>query len=174
MIELRNKLESEWSKLNLSPQELAALREKMDDVTQHIEQENPFAALIDAVKRYKDAEDDTTKKDALKDVFKGVAASANLAKGSFDAVTGAFADMGLAGDEVTQQLMGDISNMLGSVEQLATGIASGNPLSIIQGSMGLISSLFNIFNFRDRAAERAITRRRLRSWNAHIKPLNMP
>jgi hypothetical protein len=32
----------------------------------------------------------------------------------------------------------------------------GNPLSIIQGSIGLISSAFDVFNSRDRKAERAI------------------
>ena len=64
--------------------------------------------------------------------------------------------MGLAGDEVTQQLLGDIGEMIGSAGQLATGIATGNPLGIIQGSIGLISSAFEVFNFRDRRAERAI------------------
>ena len=82
--------------------------------------------------------------------------AADLVKGSFDAVTGALSNMGLAGDEVTQQLLGDIGEMIGSAGQLATGIATGNPLGIIQGSIGLISSAFEVFNFRDRRAERAI------------------
>ena len=64
--------------------------------------------------------------------------------------------MGLAGDEVTQELLGDISQMVGSASELATGIASGNPLAIISGSIGLVSSAFDVFNSRDRKAERAI------------------
>lgn len=64
--------------------------------------------------------------------------------------------MGLAGDEVTQKLLGDISEMVGSAGELAAGIATGNPLQIIQGSIGFITSAFEVFNSRDRRAERAI------------------
>lgn len=156
MIELRNKLESEWSKLKLSPEELEALRKKLGEVNTTIEQKNPFAALSDAIKRYKKDKDDVTKKDDLKDIFKSVAGSIELVKGSFDAVVGGLNDMGLAGDEVTQQLLGDIGNMLGSAGQLAEGIATMNPVSMIQGGIGLITSAFNVFNVHDRKAERAI------------------
>lgn len=156
MIELRNKLEKEWEKLNLSPEELEVLRERIDKVNGGIAQKNPFAALKDAIKRYKDAGDDVKKKDALKDVFESTAASLDLVKGSFDAVVSGLDKMGLAGDEVTQKLLGDISEMVGSAGELATGIATGNPLQIIQGSIGFITSAFEVFNSRDRRAERAI------------------
>lgn len=156
MIELRNKLEKEWEKLNLSPEDLEVLRERIDKVNGDIAQKNPFAALKDAIKRYKDAGDDVKKKDALKDVFESTAASLDLVKGSFDAVVGGLDKMGLAGDEVTQKLLGDISEMVGSAGELAAGIATGNPLQIIQGSIGFITSAFEVFNSRDRRAERAI------------------
>ena len=156
MIELRNKLESEWSKLKLSPEELETLRKKLGEVNATIEQKNPFKALSDAIKRYKKDKDDETKKDDLKDIFKSVAGSIELVKGSFDAVVGGLNDMGLAGDEVTQQLLGDIGEMLGSAGQLAEGIATMNPVSMIQGGIGLITSAFKVFNIHDRKAERAI------------------
>lgn len=152
MIELRNRLESEWWKFKLSPKELEALRDKIDEVNGRVRQENPFASLADAIKRYRDAADDAAKKDALKDIFKDAAASINLVKDSFDAVTGTLADMGIAGDEASQQVIGDISNMMASAAQLA----SGTPQGIIQGTVGLISSVFDLFNSRDRRAERAI------------------
>ena len=156
MIELRNKLEKEWEKLNLSPKELEALRGRIGKVNDTILQKNPFAALKGAIKDYKDAEDEASKKDALKKMFASSSEILNQVKGSFDAVTGALADMGLAGDEVTQKLLGDISEMVGSAGELAAGIATGNPLQIIQGSIGFITSAFEVFNSRDRRAERAI------------------
>lgn len=158
MIELRNKLESEWAKLNLSPKELEALRERLDEVNNQIQTKNPFKSLADAIKRYKETQDKDLKKGALKDIFEGAAASINIVKDSFDAVTGALSNMGLTGDEVTQQLLGDIGEMIGSAGQLATGIATGNPLGIIQGGIGLISSAFGVFNFRDRKLDRQIAR----------------
>lgn len=92
----------------------------------------------------------------LKQMFKNSAASLDLVKGAFDSVVGGLTNMGLVGDEVTQELLGDISKMVGSASELATGIATGNPLGIIQGSIGFISSAFDVFNSRDRKAERAI------------------
>lgn len=148
------KIEAQKAQLGveLDPKDLDVVLSKLREAKDEVQTRNPFKALSTALKDYK--------KDASKanlfEVFKSVGATADLVKGSFDAVTGALSNMGLAGDEVTQQLLGDIGEMIGSAGQLATGIATGNPLGIIQGSIGLISSAFEVFNFRDRRAERAI------------------
>lgn len=52
-----------------------------------------------------------------------------MVKGSFDAVVGGLDKMGLAGDEVTQKLLGDISEMVGSAGELAAGIGNGQPVA---------------------------------------------
>lgn len=148
------KIEAQKAQLGveLDPKDLDVVLSKLREAKDEVQNRNPFKALSTALKDYK--------KDAsqanLSEVFKSVGATADLVKGSFDSVTGALSNMGLAGDEVTQQLLGDIGEMIGSAGQLATGIATGNPLGIIQGSIGLISSAFEVFNFRDRRAERAI------------------
>lgn len=151
---LIDKIEAQKAQLGveLNPQDLDVVLSKLREAKDEIQTRNPFKALSTALKDYKK---DASKAN-LSEVFKGVGATADLVKGSFDAVTGALSNMGLAGDEVTQQLLGDIGEMIGSAGQLATGIATGNPLGIIQGSIGLISSAFEVFNFRDRRAERAI------------------
>lgn len=146
---LIDKIEAQKAQLGveLNPQDLDVVLSKLREAKDEIRTRNPFKALSTALKDYKK---DASKAN-LSEVFKDVGATADLVKGSFDAVTGALANMGLAGDEVTQQLLGDIGEMIGSAGQLA-----GNPLGIIQGSIGLISSAFEVFNFRDRRAERAI------------------
>lgn len=151
---LIDKIEAQKAQLGveLDPQDLDVVLSKLREAKDEIQTRNPFKALSTALKDYKE---DASKAN-LSEVFKSVGATADLVKGSFDAVTGALANMGLAGDEVTQQLLGDIGEMIGSAGQLAEGIATGNPLGIIQGSIGLISSAFEVFNFRDRRAERAI------------------
>lgn len=151
---LIDKIEAQKAQLGveLDPQDLDVVLSKLRESKDEIRARNPFKALSTALKDYKK---DASKAN-LSEVFKSVGATADLVKGSFDAVTGALSDMGLAGDEVTQQLLGDIGEMIGSAGQLAKGIATGNPLGIIQGSIGLISSAFNVFNSRDRRAERAI------------------
>lgn len=148
------KIEAQKAQLGveLDPKDLDVVLSKLREAKDEVQTRNPFKALSTALKDYKK---DASKAN-LSEVFKSVGATADLVKGSFDAVTGALLNMGLAGDEVTQQLLGDIGEMIGSAGQLATGIATGNPLGIIQGSIGLISSAFEVFNFRDRRAERAI------------------
>lgn len=148
------KIEAQKAQLGveLDPKDLDVVLSKLREAKEEIQTRNPFKALSTALKDYKK---DASKAN-LNEVFKSIGATADLVKGSFDAVTGALSNMGLAGDEVTQQLLGDIGEMIGSAGQLAEGIATGNPLGIIQGSIGLISSAFEVFNFRDRRAERAI------------------
>ena len=59
-------------------------------------------------------------------------------------------------DDETQAILGDIGGIMDAASQVAQGIATGNPLSVIQGSIGLLSSAFDLFNFRDRKAEKQI------------------
>ena len=148
------KIEAQRAQLGveLNPEDLQAVLDKLKAAKDEVETRNPFKALSLALKDYKK---DASKAN-LSEVFGSLASSIDLVKGTFDAVTQGLASMGLAGDEVTQDLLGDIGNMVGAAGQLATGIATGNPLSIIQGSIGLITSAFEVFNVKDRKAERAI------------------
>jgi hypothetical protein len=152
MIKLRNKIEAEWEKLDLSPEQLEALRGRIDEVTASIAQKNPFAVLIDNIKRYKDAEKDVS----FKDIAKSAADSFKMIQEVFDSVVSGLETMGVAGDEETKKLLGDISKLVGSAGELAMGIATGNPIQIIQGSINVITSAFEVFNKKDRDASRAI------------------
>lgn len=142
--------------IELDPKDLEVVFSNLEKAKNELRERNPFKALSNAIKEYNKDVDDSKKKDALKDIFKGAASSIQLISTSFDAVVGGLNDMGLAGDEVTQQLLGDIGEMLGSAGQLAEGIATMNPVSMIQGGIGLITSAFKVFNVHDRKAERAI------------------
>ena len=97
-----------------------------------------------------------TFKEGLKDTFASVSSSIDFVKGTFDSVVGGMKKMGVAMDEETEHVLGDISQMMDGASQVAQGIATSNPLSIIQGSVGFLSSVFDLFNSRDRRAERSI------------------
>lgn len=94
----------------------------------------------------------------FKDAFKSIGSSIDFVSGCFDSVVGGIKKMGISMDEETEAILGDIGGMMDGASQLASGIATGNPLGIIQGSIGLLSSAFDLFNFRDRKAERSIKR----------------
>lgn len=111
-------------------------------------------ALIRKVESGKSAGD--MMKDALKDVFSNVGSTLSLVSGTFDSVVQGMGKMGIAMDEETSAILGDIGGILSGASQAAEGIASGNPLAVIQGSITLLSSAFDLFNSRDRKAEKSI------------------
>lgn len=94
----------------------------------------------------------------LKDSFADVGSSIQFISGCFDAVVGGMKKMGIQMDEETEAILGDIGGIMEGAQGVAQGIATGNPLSIIQGSITLFSSAFDLFNSRDRKAEKSIKR----------------
>lgn len=93
---------------------------------------------------------------ALKDTFADMGSSITFVKGCFDSVVSGMKKMGVTMDEETEAILSDLGGMMDGASQVATGIATGNPLSIIQGSIGFLSSAFDLFNSRDRKAEKSI------------------
>jgi len=115
---------------------------------------NPFKLLTNAIKEYKNAENDLSKSKSLSKMFGSLADSIDMVKGAFDSVVGGLTELGLAGDEVTQELLGDISEMMGGAATLAKGISTGNPMDIIQGGVSLITSAINVFDSTSRRIKR--------------------
>lgn len=94
----------------------------------------------------------------FKDAFSDIGSSLTFLSSSFGSVVSGIKKMGISMDEETEAILGDIGGMLDGAAQLSQGIATGNPLGIIQGSIGFLSSAFDLFNSRDRKAERSIKR----------------
>lgn len=148
--------------VDLNPQDLKALIDQLNKARSEVEKRNPFTALGAAWKRLKEATKDSKglgsdeAKKATKDVATAVSGSIDLINGTFNAVTNGLQKMGVSMDEETQAILGDIGGIMDGASQVAQGIATGNPLSVIQGSIGLLSSAFDLFNSRDRKAEKQI------------------
>lgn len=92
----------------------------------------------------------------FKEAFGDLGSSLTFFSSCFGSVTNGIKKMGISMDEETEAILGDIGGMLDGASQIATGIATANPLSIIQGSIGFLSSAFDLFNSRDRKAEKSI------------------
>lgn len=148
--------------VDLNPQDLKALTDQLNKARSEVEKRNPFTSLGTAWKRLKEATKDgkglgsDEAKKATKDVATAVSGSIDLINGTFNAVTNGLQKMGVSMDEETQAILGDIGGIMDGASQVAQGIATGNPLSVIQGSIGLLSSAFDLFNSRDRKAEKQI------------------
>lgn len=144
--------------VDFDPKDLETIKNKVESIKNEIQERNPFKALVSSIKDYSKATDDESKKKALTNMFESASSAIDLVSGGLDAIVGGMEKMGIQMDEETQAIIGDIGGILDGASKLASGIASGNPLSIIQGGIGLLSSAFDLFNSRDRKAEKAIKR----------------
>lgn len=142
--------------IEFDPKDLETIKKKIDEIKGEIKERNPFKSLISGIKDYSKATDDASKKKALTGMFESASDAIDLVSGSLDAIVGGMEKMGITMDEETQVIMNDIGGILDGASQLATGIATGNPLSMIQGGIGILTSAFDLFNSKDRKAERQI------------------
>ena len=151
-----NGLDGAYLGIEFDPKDLETLKKKIEEMKDEIQERNPFKALISSIKDYSKAADSESKKKALSNMFESATGAIDLVKGTLDAVVSGMDKMGIAMDENTQAILGDIGGILDGASQISQGIATGNPLSVIQGSIGLLSSAFDLFNSRDRKAEKQI------------------
>jgi tape measure domain-containing protein len=150
MIDLIHQLELHWNKLNLDPAELAALRERIEKITDEIGNKNPFKGLSEAIRKFKSGDGD------FKDIAKNAGASLDQVGSIFNSITDGLAKMGAAGDEETQKMLKGIDDMIGGAATLAKGIASGNPADIVAGSVQLLTAAIDVFDKKSRDANRTI------------------
>ena len=156
LIDKINNLDGAYLGVEFDPKDLEALKDKIEEMKSEIQERNPFKSLISSIKDYGKAADDEGKKKALTNMFESASGAIDLIGGTLDAVTNGLEKMGVQMDEETQTIVNDIGGIIEGAGQLASGIATGNPLAIIQGSIGLLTSAFDLFNTKDRKAERQI------------------
>lgn len=156
LIDKINNLDGAYLGIEFDPKDLETLKDKIKEMKDEIQERNPFKALISSIKDYGKAANDESKKKALTNMFESASGAIDLVGGTLDAVTSGMEKMGITMDEETQAIMNDLGGIMNGASQLASGIATGNPLSVIQGSIGLLSSAFDLFNFKDRKAEKQI------------------
>lgn len=156
LIDKINNLDGAYLGIEFDPKDLEALKGKIEEMKSEIQERNPFKSLVSSIKDYGKAADDESKKKALTNMFESASGAIDLIGGTLDAVTNGLEKMGVTMDEETQAIVNDIGGIIEGAGQLASGIATGNPLSIIQGSIGLLTSAFDLFNTKDRKAEKQI------------------
>lgn len=132
------------------------LMQQLEDLQRQVQgSKNPFKLLVNSIKAYNAAADNTPEKSKkFSQMFESIAGSIEFVKQGFDSVVDGLKELGLAGDEVTQEMLGDISNMIGGAGQLAKGIATSNPMDMIQGGIGLVTSVISLFDSTSRRIRR--------------------
>lgn len=129
---------------------IAELNKQKATIKLTVEGEEQLAVLNAALSK----EEGTTKSvsAAFKESFKSIGSSIDLVSGAFDSVISGIKKMGVSMDEETDAILGDIGGMLEGAGQFA----SMNPAQMVSGAVGFLSSAFDLFNTRDRKAEKSI------------------
>ena len=132
---------------------LQAILKKLEELQGEVAgNKNPFSKLSKWVKDWKKA----LKEGNTADVFNGISSGIDAVGQVFDATVDGLKQLGMAGDEQTQQLLGNISGMVSGAGQIAKGIATGNPIDIITGSISLCTNAIEAFDSEAREAQRRI------------------
>lgn len=178
--DIRARLVEEWAAGKLSVERMnelmAQVNEAQDKVQGDKSQNNPFAQLGSAISKRKTAKSDydaalkdpSKTKDQLADLeskansatqaMAGAAGAALMGtKDILGSVVGGLDQLGMLNDQQKKDAE-NVIGMVGGAADVAMGIASGNPMQIIQGSIDLIVNGFALFDKKSREANREIER----------------
>ena len=127
---------------------------------------NPFKDLLTGLREYKKAKDDLNKnKDSatpaelakmedaansmLKNTAEAAAASLHGVKDILGSVVDAMDEFGLLNEQQKKDAE-DIIGMVGGAADIAAGIATGNPVQIIQGAISFVAKAASFFDFKSK------------------------
>lgn len=135
----------------ISEAEYKAYIEKIRAIGGQVAEKNPFAKLFDDFQKLsKGAKFD-------KAMFADVGAALQGVNGIVDSARNGLDTLGVKLDEQDNKVLDDIQGMISGGATLAMGIASGNPIQMIQGSIELITNGIDlIWGANDRKVLKAI------------------
>ena len=131
---LKSNIEVLAKSLGLLPQDFKIVLDNLGKASDKIEQKNPFKALSNAIKAYKNDKSSAN----LKEVFKETALVLQIVSNSVNQVFSNLDKLGIKTSEETDKVLKDISGMIGGASELSMGIATSNPIQIVQGSIDVI------------------------------------
>jgi hypothetical protein len=173
--DLRRRIEAEIAAGKLSKEQgekwLKDLDKAKENTSGKNNQNNPFAQLGTAINKKKNADSalenvspDASVEDLalLESAAAGATASMAGAAGTalqgvqaiLDSVVSGLDRLGFLSDEQKKDA-DNIIGMVGGAADLAMGIATGNPMQIIQGSIDLVVNGMEFFDFKNKALEKS-------------------
>ncbi len=157
---------------SLSATDLKSYTEAIAKAENELRQRNPFKGLMQAIKDYQAAADDAAKKDTARRIFESASASLDIIKGTLDQVMSSLDELGFLSED-QKKTYSQVSGMMQGAGNVAQGIATNNPLQIIQGSIGLITNAIGLFDQRNKRINREIekTQKKLKALSREYKEL---
>ena len=176
--DLRQRLADEWAAGKLSVDQMNKFMDQINEAQEKVSskkiENNPFAMLGSAITGRKEAKESYKKalqdpkttgaeladleskaNKANKAVASAAAASLYGVQDILQSVVGGLDQLGVLNDQQKKDAE-NVIGMVGGAANIAMGIATGNPMAIIQGSVDLLVNGYQLFDTRTKDANKEI------------------
>lgn len=145
---------------NLTPEQKQNLIGPINDQIDRLSNNTSFDRVNFKWKEYKrlvsEAKERTIEvEQAYSDFAESVAQNAQDVSAVLSSIGNALHELGIGGDGL-QDTLKNIQGVIGGIGNIAKGIASGNPVDIVTGSINLLTSAINLFNTKDKKLQKKI------------------
>lgn len=157
---IQKRLDAEFKAGKLTRQEYDQMSREVGDAKTNNNLSKSWIASTGALDRYRDSvkkygKDSIEAKQAQSEMFTALADDLAKAQHIVGLLGDSLSQLGIGGDGL-QNTVNQIGNLVGGMGELAAGIASGNPISIISGSIKTLTSAITLFNTKDKKLQKQI------------------
>lgn len=157
---IREGYRKEYKEGKLTAEQLKQLVDGINGQLGNLNGNNAFKSIVNSIKNYRDAlkslpSDSIGVKEAQSDMFGSIANGAADASAVIGDVANSLSELGIGGEGLQDALKG-VQGIMDGAGSIAKGIASGNPVDIVTGSIKLLTSAIQLFNVKDKKLEKQI------------------
>ncbi|MCW8314219.1 phage tail tape measure protein [Sphingobacterium sp. InxBP1] len=158
--DIQKRVDAEYKAGKLTKQEYDEMSREIGTAKTNNNLAKSWVASTGALDRYRDTvkkygKDSIEAKQAQSEMFTALADDLAKAQHIVGLIGDSLSQLGIGGDGL-QNTVNQIGNLVGGMGELAAGIASGNPISIISGSIKTLTSALDLFNTKDKKLQKQI------------------
>lgn len=158
--EVRKRVNEERTLNKITQTEYLQLISEIDTALKNLTNNNSFAAVSGSIKKWRTDVEQFGKGSAqAKTSWKGLAGDVSDAAGDVNQIIGQVAQsldkLGIGGEEL-QKTLGNVMGIVGGAGDIAKGLATGNPVDVVKGSIQLLTSAIDLFNTKDKKLQKQI------------------
>ncbi|MBB6126967.1 phage tail tape measure protein [Mucilaginibacter lappiensis] len=157
---IKNSYEQQYRDGKITADQLAKLMGDINSAINNIKGDNVFNRIKKAISDYRDqvkltGKDSEGAKRKLLDLFSAISAGADGANQIVGALASSFEELGIGGQGL-QDTLKNVQGMVSGLGTLAKGISTRNPIDIVTGSIGLLTSAISLFSHKDKDLQKKI------------------
>lgn len=150
----------EYREGKLNSEQLKSLVDNVNEQIGRLTGNNSFNKISASIKEYKAqvkelGKDSEGAAESESDMYAAISEGAADASSVVSELASAFGELGIGGDDL-QDTLKNVSGALDGISGIAKGLATGNPVDIVTGSIKLLTSAIQLFNVKDKRLQKQI------------------